>query len=192
MTRARNMANRWRCKALAWVLLSLIPIAACTKSDIIVKTYAVGVREPDTISAADARIPADKMVIGVSVGNTHRAYLIEAFEMPRDFHIKTATSSETQKLGRHVVNDLVDGVPISVTYCDDTSCCRVFTGDGDESLDLAVSGWREEQMELLLSRERFLHSDADAPLEDYPFEITTWGHWKSDHPETDVYVGSVD
>jgi len=191
MARERNRAKIWWPRPSAWVLLTLILAASCTKSEITVQTYAVGVREPKTVPATESRIPDDKLVIGISAGNTHRAYLIDAFKMPREFHIRTATATETQKLGRHVVNDLVDGVPVSVTHCDDSSCTRVFASDGDESLDLAVGGWRDGQMDLLLSRERFLHNAADAPLEDYPFEITTWGRWKSDHPETEIYVGSA-
>jgi hypothetical protein len=177
-----------------WGLCALSAGVSCTEidteSEVLVRTYAVGVRQPNTISATDARIPSDEIVVGVSVGNTDRAYLIHAFEMPQDFHIKTALPSETQKLGRHVVNDLVDGVPITVTHCDDNCCSRVFTGDGNESLNLAVCGWRDGQMDLQLDGERFLQDAVDAPLEDYPFEITTWGSWKSDHPQTDIYIGT--
>jgi len=192
MASERDKGKQWRSRVPKWVFFALTVASSCTKSEITVQTYAVGVREPNTISATDARIPADKMVIGVSVGNTHRAYLIDAFRMPREFHIKTATAAETQELGRHIVNDLINGVPISVTHCDDSSCSRVFAGDGNESLDLAVGGWRDGQMDLLLSRECFLQNATDTPLEDYPFEIATWGRWKSDHPETDIYIGPDD
>jgi len=189
MTSATERSMRWRPGVPKWILYSLVVAAGCTKPDVAVNIYAVGVREPNAVSAGDARIPDDSKVIGVSVGSVHRAYLIEAFTMPQEFHVDTATPDEIRTLGRHVVNDLISGVPISVTHCDDTSCSRVFVGDGSESLDVAVVGWRDGEMELQLLREFFLQDDTVTPLQDHPFQITSWGRWKSDHPDTDIYVG---
>jgi hypothetical protein len=31
--------------------------------------------------------------------------------------------------------------------------------------------------------------DEDLPLEDVPYELTTWQEWRERDPETDIYVG---
>ena len=188
----RALASRW-----GYILLVLTTATGCASSPEVpieglddVPAYAVGIREPATMSAADADIPPEKSVIGVCVDNQCRAYLIESFTMQPGHEITLgANDASMQALGRHVVNDLIGEMPISVTYCDSSQCARVFTAEDDESLDLAVGGYHEGEMQLLLLGKRFSQLAADAPLKDYPFEITTWEKWKARHPATDIYVG---
>lgn len=177
-----------------WGLFVLTVAVGCTRSAAVQvgEVYAVGVREPNAIPATDAKISDDRLVIGVSVGNRHRAYLLRSFAMPEEFDIETATAAEAQELKRHIVNDLIDGVPITVSHCDDNFFTRVFVGDGDESLRLAVCGRRDGEMDLDLDGERFLQNATDAPLKTHPFRIIEWGRWRTEHPETDIYVGTND
>src|SRR5215472_8987706 len=50
-------------------------------------------------------------VIGVSIGNQHRAYALQA----------------VFQQDSHVINDWLGAAPVSVTYCDLCDCVRVFT-----------------------------------------------------------------
>jgi hypothetical protein len=152
--------------------------------------YAPGVREPLALPGAEATVPAAARVIGVRVGDRARAYLIAALSLPNGNRDGVPTElSPARILGRHVVNDLVGGTPISVTYCDLSNCARVFTGSGTESLDVAIAGRRGGEMQLMLNGKRFSQHAADAPLPDFPFELTSWGEWRSKHPTSEVYVG---
>ena len=49
---------------------------------------------------------------------------------------------------KRVVNDLVAGVPVSVTFCDESHTIRVFTSPQSEPLHLGVVGWRDHQLVL--------------------------------------------
>jgi len=146
------------------------------------------IRQPLTFPAT-AGVPADMEVVGVSAGGKHRAYLLLAL---RPFQT-------------HVVNDLLDSVPVTVSYCDGTSCIKVFRGKArGVPLDVSVGGWRQFDtggrggLVLKVHGKRYAHSSGKAldpssaarfPYEEVPFTRTTWKAWKQAHPDTDVYVG---
>lgn len=133
-----------------------------------------GIREPEVVAADAAPISAEAEVLGVLIDNEARAYLVSAF----------------RSLSDHVVNDVVEGVPVSVTYCDRTDCARVLTRQGStEAIDLQLAGWSGESMLLLLDGTYFPQQAAEMPLQDQPFERTTWGQWKSRYPGTKIYLG---
>ncbi len=122
----------------------------------------------------DANLSDSERVIGVIVGDKHRAYLTNAFS----------------ELGGKVVNDMIDQVPISVTYCDIYERARVFTSTkrGD-FLSIHLGGWMEKEMFFYYEDEDFKHSAEETPLPDYPYVVTTWGDWRGKHPDTDIYMG---
>lgn len=156
-----------------------------------VETYAVGIREPATVPADEVKIPEDRTVIGICVGEHCRAYLLDAFK-PHGVRIDSGRVVENaDELGKHVVNDVLGGIPITVTHCDLSGCCRVFTADGEASLDVAVTGLQDGHMELSLLRERFLQESPDAPLSDYAFQLATWEEWREMHPDSDLYLGEI-
>ena len=139
-----------------------------------------GVVEPRTIPAEEVRWDDDEEVIGVTVAGVSRAYLVSALEHP----------------SRHIVNDMVGGVPVTVTYCNIARCFRGFTSDQrDKPLDLGVGGlYQGEEMMLLIGGERFLQKTLEPfdqkarsrgfPYKDFPLTVTTWKKWKEAHPET--------
>lgn len=134
---------------------------------------AAGIRRPPALSAAAATIGDDALVLGVNVHGQARAYPVSA--------LSAMTS--------HVVNDVVGDIPVSVTYCDQNDCARVFTKPGqDEPIDLWQQGWVNQELSLMLDGVAFGQSSTSAPLDDVAFERTTWGQWKADHPETDIVV----
>jgi hypothetical protein len=142
---------------------------------------------PPTQSAAAVDLPDDTEVIGVSAGSVHRAYVLTAFcDGPE----------------RHVVNDALAGIPITVTYCDLKDCVKVFTdSQRDTLLHIAVGGYIGPFVRgtlLLRVGTRCYRQDngkvvvGDAvpfPYAEAAYERTTWKEWRRLHPDTDVYVG---
>lgn len=140
---------------------------------------------PATLPAASADIVDGEEVIGVEAGGHHRAYTIRALRNPRF----------------HIVNDLIGGVPVSVTYCNITDCTRVYTGQGDAPLPITQAGLSEEGMLVRTGGVDYEHqtgravgsspSAAPFPYEQSPWTRTTWGEWKRLHPGTDLYRGGA-
>src|SRR5262245_34191396 len=131
--------------------------------------------------AAKAPIPDGEAVIGVEVEGRYRAY-------------RVADLSDRRS---HVVNDVVAGRPVTVTYCDLNNCIRVFTGDVPAPLDIGIGGY-DNGLVLLAGGERY-RQDTQAPVDPanragFPhhlmrFERTTWKRWREAHPDTDVVLG---
>ncbi len=135
-----------------------------------------GVRTPPTVAADAARLADDARVVGVSVGERHRAYSIE---------VLSAMTS-------HVVNDLVDEVPVSVTYCNQSDCARVLTSEEHGTpVDLWLGGWMGGQMSLRYHDLHYPQTSERLPLLDYPFTLTSWREWRELHPDTDVFTGET-
>jgi hypothetical protein len=141
-----------------------------------------GLDRPQTVAAKDAKVADDEDVIGVVVNGRTRAYRVTAFH----------------GMTNHVVNDVIDAVPVTVTYCDENNCVQAFTGPKrGQPLDIWVGGWNQ-QMILKTGGTYFWQStgkstDADRPDEmpfpTFPFERLSWKAWRSIYPNTDVYVG---
>jgi hypothetical protein len=140
---------------------------------------------PSTVPAASADLGDDEEVIGVEAGGRPRAYAIRAIRHPRF----------------HIVNDLLGGVPVSVTYCVKTDCTQVYTGPGDAPLAIAQAGLRQGEMVIRVGDVQYEHRTGRAigapasahafPYESSPWTRTTWGEWKRRHPATDVYRGGA-
>ncbi len=145
-----------------------------------------GLCQPLTLSAAKAALDDDTPVIGVFAGGKARAYLLEAFQ-----HGPTS----------HLVNDLLGGVPISVIHCDISGCTRVFTGSSSgQPLELMVGGRKDAGLVLKWNGQLYRQETSEPldkhsvsfPYRQYPADLTVWGNWRQAHPQTDVYMGSVD
>ena len=144
-----------------------------------------GIRMPPAKPAPSAELDDEAEVIGVCVGNHARAYAVESMGFPAP---------------RHVVNDMLGGRAVSVTYCDRRRCSRVFTRAGGAGpLALDVGGWLESKG-MLLHVEEVLYAqetgenlsaenEAPIPYPEWPHVRTTWGSWRKTHPDSDVYVG---
>ena len=143
-----------------------------------------GLRNPQALAAESSRIPDDDPVIGVVVNGSPRAYWLNALKYPP----------------WHIVNDVVHGVPISVTYCDRTDCTRVYKGgETSKPLDVDLGGLYGKEMVVKVEGSLYLQNSgqpfekgADAPslpYSNHPWKRTTWKEWKQLHPETDIFVG---
>jgi hypothetical protein len=125
-------------------------------------------------------------VIGVFAAGRARAYLLEAFE---------------RGPASHLVNDVLGGVPISVSHCDISGYTRVFTGaTPGQPLELIMGGLKDSRM-LLKCDGRLYRQETSQPLDEsdpafpfrvFPANLTEWGEWRHAHPETDVYMGAIE
>jgi Protein of unknown function (DUF3179) len=94
---------------------------------------ALPIRSPAVVAAQDAGLQPDEMVIGVIAGGRARAYRLGTMA----------------RLSQHLINDLVGGVPVSVSYCDRNECVRVYTGpSGSQPMELKVAGLLDGEMVL--------------------------------------------
>jgi Protein of unknown function (DUF3179) len=151
-----------------------------------------GVVRPPTVEAAKAGLKDDAEVLGIEVNGMSRAYRLAAL-----FDIT-----------RHIVNDTVNGVPVSVLYCDLNDCARAYTGPASPNpLPIRQAGMKFGDLILKVGEVFYQHSTAQAlggtefpgapdpslpPLPFSPTAITrtTWREWKQQHPQTDVYLGA--
>jgi hypothetical protein len=139
---------------------------------------------PSVRTAKESHLRPEELVIGVQAGGHPRAYRLTAFDDPR----------------RHVVNDLIGGVPVSVVYCNTTRCLRVYSDStASEPLDVQVAGLFNGEMVVRLQGALYLQSSGAAlepprssrstPYKLLDPELATWSEWAGRHPDTDVYEG---
>jgi hypothetical protein len=167
-------------------LLALV-LTGCPESPKVNMAYASRIGEPERapqnplppeiLLAEEVAVPDNAAVIGVSSGDYCRAYLVDAF---------------TESDSCQVVNDLLGPFPVTVTYCTRSKYCRVLTSRGSDLLSVSVAGHSDRGLELSVGGRRYAQSDPQLPLEDCSFQTTTWRDWKSQHPNTDIYLGQLD
>ncbi len=126
----------------------------------------------------------DAEIIGICIEGHSRAYLVRA--------MSNAPS-------QHVLNDLLEGRHLGVTFCDRNKCSRVFTDpSADRPLDLEVGGWKNDGMTLRVGDHEYAQESgenldtpggAPLPYPTMPHARTTWGQWRRSHPDTDVFTG---
>ncbi|MBI3864263.1 MAG: DUF3179 domain-containing protein [Planctomycetia bacterium] len=135
-----------------------------------------GPRQPPLEPAADTDLQPVEEVIGISVGDVHRAYWCFAM-----------SSYDTK-----VINDLVGGIPVTVTFCDRTRCARAFTTKNrNEPLNVSLGGWSGKALIVQIDGRMYDQDAKDIPLEDVAVEKTTWGEWKERHPDGEIFTGRV-
>lgn len=145
---------------------------------------APGIDRPATREARAARLADDEAILGVSVGGHHRAYRILAMQEKTD----------------HIVNDVIGGRPVTVTYCNAYDCARAFTGGPTGSpLPIAQGGLCTEGMIIRVGDSAYSQKSLKSaspriavppfPFSLFPVERTTWKEWRTRYPETDVFEG---
>jgi Protein of unknown function (DUF3179) len=148
---------------------------------------APGLVCPPTSGVEGSGMRDDDEVIGVEIGGRARAYRLAALD------------SRTT----HVVNDLLGGVPVTVTYCDLSNCVRGFTDPrGTTPLGFSVGGlYTENSAEMVVKLDGVFYLQksgksirpgsgrAAIPYDSIEPTRTTWKEWVRLHPDTDVYIG---
>jgi hypothetical protein len=144
---------------------------------------AQGVRVPPVKSANDVALGDDVRVVGVVVGGKARAYTLLAMSPP----------------DRHIVNDLIGNVPVTISYCDTADCLRVFTDKSrGEPLEVSQMGRISDGLLLRYKGNAFAQSTGkraygegpDLPLSQMKVERTSWKTWREKHPLTEIYTGT--
>lgn len=139
---------------------------------------------PRTSTAGAAKIGDHETVFGVTVGGKYRAYRTAAMLAP----------------STHIVNDVINGVPVSVTYCSVSHCVRAFTGDqAGKPLAIRVAGLFMGGMYIQVDGNTYEQKTLQAtqskqtakkfPFAVYPVETLPWKEWREQHPDSDVYEG---
>ncbi len=143
-----------------------------------------GLQGPRAVSAEASKLADGEEVIGVVIDGKPRAYWLKALRHPP----------------WHIVNDVIEGVPVSVTFCDRADCTRVYTGArSSKPLDLNLGGLYGREMVVEAGGVLYLQEtgkpfEAGAgvppiPYANLPWERTTWKAWRQRHPETDIFIG---
>jgi hypothetical protein len=146
--------------------------------------YGPGRDRPPTRPAATAGLADAEPVLGVIVGGRARAYRLAAL------------ADEST----HILNDMVGGVPTTVTYCDIADCAAAFVGPpGAGPLPISLGGLQQNRLVLVHGGSEYYQDNgrrlapgpgpAALPFATLPATRTTWGAWRAAHPETDVHVG---
>jgi Protein of unknown function (DUF3179) len=159
------------------------PIIPSTGLELNRRFQMKGIVRPPTVPADRAELREDDEVIGVMVDGKARAYQLKALYVGR----------------HHVVNDLIDNVPISVAYCNISDCVHVYTRSGTtEPLDVWQSGFGIGGLILKIEGVAYRHQSGEPlepgpdvppiPYQNYPWVRTIWREWKQQHPGTDVYT----
>jgi hypothetical protein len=146
-----------------------------------------GILRPTTRSVQTAGLADDEAVVGVVVDGKARAYWVKALSYPP----------------QHLINDLIEGSPVSIVHCDLSNCTRVYTKTGRSApLQLASVGLLDSEMVVKVGGVQYFHQSGQAvkdlpgsppfPYEPVPWTRTTWKAWRTQNPSTDVYVGEHD
>lgn len=148
--------------------------------------YSAGLKTPPTRPADQSALKDKEQVIGIEAGGKARAYPLRRMN---------GTT-------RHIINDVVGGVAVTVTYCDITGCARAFNGGVRLSpLDVSQAGLLDGRMVVKVGGVSYLQETGEVvapdrgrdpvpfPYPTFPLVLTTWGEWKARHADTDVSEG---
>ncbi|MCD0462933.1 DUF3179 domain-containing (seleno)protein [Roseiconus lacunae] len=137
-----------------------------------------GHRDPVLRDSSDVQLDDAAEVIGVEMDGVQCAVVMAPMVDPKN----------------HIVNLVLAGKPVTVTYCDLANCVRVVTDNRSDSvpsdsIPLNVGGLDVfNRMVVELDGELYAQSSENLPLADYPYERTTWGSWRKDNAETKVWI----
>lgn len=157
----------------------VVRAAAPQDFQIRVLTDVPGVDFPRFDNISKVAFSAQAEVVGVDVNGLARAYPL----------------SLLKSVDNHIVNDLLDGKPLSITYCNLADRVRVLTWNHrGYRIPLSVGGLDENRQMLLVfgDEERFRQDSKSLPLDDHPFARMTLGEWSSRHPRSLVFVGAAE
>tara|TARA_B100000945_G_scaffold300945_1_gene283244 strand:- start:472 stop:1161 length:690 start_codon:yes stop_codon:yes gene_type:complete len=116
----------------------------------------------------EIELPLDAEIIAVQVKGRHYAF-------PKLF---------MEGVGDHIASDVFEGVPLAVTYCNETECVRVFSDNqSDKKIKLDQFGLQDGGLAVQLNGKIYPQESEEIPLEDYSFTLVNWSEWKSANPD---------
>ena len=132
-----------------------------------------GISDPYFHAADEVVVPDTTPVIGVLINGQPRAYMDEGMA----------------EADQHIVHDLIGDQKLTIVYCDKSNCVRVFDSNDIDPDSILMSGMKRNQLLLTVGESDYPLDDESIPIPDYDSVRTTWGEWKTEHPDTDIYVG---
>ena len=116
----------------------------------------------------EVELADDSVVISVDVDG-------QSFAFPKKF---------MEGVGDHIASELLAGLPIAVTYCNETECVRVFTRDASlGKIKLDQFGLVDGGLAVQLNGDVYAQESKEIPLDDYMFSLVNWAAWKESHPD---------
>jgi hypothetical protein len=136
------------------------------------------VDEPRFLPADDVPwLADDEAVVSLSIGDEHRAYPVQVM------------------VWHEIVNDTVDGTPVSITYCPLCNSALAFDRRLDDRLmtfgtsgklylsDLVMYDRQTESLWSQIEGRAIAGVQTGAQLERIPVQTVTWAQWREAHPE---------
>jgi len=136
------------------------------------------VDEPRFLLADDVPwLSDDEAVVSLSIGDEHRAYPVQVM------------------VWHEIVNDTVDGTPVSITYCPLCNSALAFDRRLDDRLmtfgtsgklylsDLVMYDRQTESLWSQIEGRAIAGVQTGAQLERIPVQTVTWAQWREAHPE---------
>jgi hypothetical protein len=136
------------------------------------------VDEPRFLPAEDVPwLADDEPVVSLSIGDEHRAYPVQVM------------------VWHEIVNDTVDGTPVSITYCPLCNSALAFDRRLDDRLmtfgtsgklylsDLVMYDRQTESLWSQIEGRAIAGVQTGAQLERIPVQTVTWAQWREAHPD---------
>jgi hypothetical protein len=135
-----------------------------------------GISNPALFSADDVTLPEETLIVGIIVDGKARAYVCEAM-MP---------------VASCVVNDVIEKTPVTVTFHGPTKGVRVLAGESSgPALSVGVQSSTDEALTISIDGIAHAQSDEAIALKSVDHVQTEWIAWKTEHPETMVFLGTL-
>ena len=116
----------------------------------------------------------DKQVVGISVGSTHHAYIIDRVSGQKNLMLFTTS---------------IEATPIVTLHNYRQNKTFVWTSNATDMVDVAFGGYDNiNNIILKFSTVRFVQDSERMPLKPYPFEVMTLKQWSELHPTTLVNI----
>lgn len=127
----------------------------------------------------------EDLVIGVEIEGKAKAYALSAVHAP----------------DKHVHNGMQGDRPVTVTFCDLADCVQVFTQAGEGKplgVKIEHGASKDRKMVIRVDDHLFHQSTLEPadmtagkfPLQSVPFIRTTWGEWRKQYPNTELFTGN--
>lgn len=139
-----------------------------------------GVDNPPMSTLESADLPDHTRVIGIEIKGSAACYVVSAMVDE----------------SKHIINTVIKETPVSITYCPLVDCARVLTSPGETQpgsaapIKLRLGGLdSQNQMVFKYGDVRYGQSSIKIPLADVPYESTTLGEWRRQHPNSKIFKG---
>ena len=119
------------------------------------------------VTIDETELPDDAEVIGIEVNG-------QSYAFPKQY---------MSGVGDHIASEVFDGLPVTVTYCNESECVRVFSNRQSSSrIELEQFGLINEGLAVKFQGKVYAQESNDIPLEDYDFTVVSWLEWKAANP----------